>query len=391
MHFLSTCIKALLLLAIVQGLFFAALLYLKARGREGRVLVQLLLAFTLDLALELVQFLGPTLAWLMPLSVTVLLVLGPLALTYFEAVIRPEQPSLSSGLYRHWIFSATAGFCTLATLLPWYSSWSAIPHGHIEISSILLLLSGFLLLVAALVQQGLCLWSARRQLAEAKKGAAADSHRNARLAWLDLLLRVLTVLWIGAVTATCGGLLLGDNQIISELGNLFYAIAIYCLGGFALLNPDSLLPPREAIEAVLAKYRKSALTAADVNRLVAKVEQEMLRTQAWRDSSLSLTVLSRRIGASTNDVSQAINQGTGGGFYEYVNRYRVDDAKNQLHDPAQASKTILDIAYQVGFNSKSAFNTAFRKLTGTTPTSFRTGRTSSPTGPNDAPPLQTAD
>jgi AraC-like DNA-binding protein len=390
--------QALLLLAVAQSLFLAVLVHFRVHGRDGRILALLLGVFALNAAFDMATGFGQ-LFWLLPVYFAVLLMIGPLALTYLEAVAQPERQGLSAGLRWHWMLAAATGLALIASLVPWYGTWRDAAAGNIRSDTITPGIGVFLLLAVAIIQatiqQGLCLWAAHRRLAAAKQGLAADSPQDARLSWLELLVRVFLGLWIAFVFTLCGGAFAKWNDAIGFMDTLLYVAAIYGLSGFALLNPEAFRQPREAIEAVaaslsLSKYRKSALTDADVERLLAKLEQEMRRAQAWRDSGLSLAALSRRIGASTNDVSQAINQGTSSGFYDYVNRYRVEDAKALLLDPAEARSTILDVAYQVGFNSKSAFNSAFRKLTGTTPSLFRSRKTSSPIGPNDGDPLQAA-
>lgn len=385
MSILETGNKALLLVSIVQGLFLAVLVLLRVRQREGRVLVCLLLIFTLSSVMDLLGSSVPDLPWALPANIAVFLLLGPMALTYFEAVAQPERLTFSKSLRWHWALSAVTASLLIASLVPWYPVWRDFAAGRIASHAIVGILALLLVgsLVGACIQQGLCLWSSHRELAAAKAGLQPDSPRDGRLAWLDLLVRVLFVLWIVSTVSLWGSMLFHWGDAGSYLGTLLYALAIYGLSGFALLNPEAFRPPRQAMQAIaqkLTKYRKSALTPEDVERLLAKLHQEMSQTKAWRDGNLSLVALSKRIAASPNDVSQAINQGTGTGFYDYISRYRIDDAKTLLRDPAEDGRTVLEIAYQVGFNSKSAFNSAFRKQTGTTPTSFRAGKTSGPIG-----------
>ncbi len=70
-------------------------------------------------------------------------------------------------------------------------------------------------------------------------------------------------------------------------------------------------------------------------------------------------------------LSQAINEGLGKNFFEFINRYRIEEAKRLLTDPADKKITVLEVLYQVGFNSKSSFNTVFKKQTGLTPSEFK--------------------
>jgi AraC-like DNA-binding protein len=88
-------------------------------------------------------------------------------------------------------------------------------------------------------------------------------------------------------------------------------------------------------------------------------------------SSLKLNQLAKMIGTTPNSLSQVINEESEQNFYDFINGYRIDEAKKMIRDPANAQVTLLSIAYDAGFNSKSAFNAAFKKYTGMTPSQFR--------------------
>jgi AraC-like DNA-binding protein len=66
-----------------------------------------------------------------------------------------------------------------------------------------------------------------------------------------------------------------------------------------------------------------------------------------------------------------INQGLNQSFFEFINRYRIEDAKAALIDPKYKNCTILAVAYDAGFNSKTSFNNAFKKYQGMTPSAFK--------------------
>ena len=91
----------------------------------------------------------------------------------------------------------------------------------------------------------------------------------------------------------------------------------------------------------------------------------------YTDSNLSLHLLTENLSYSERQVSQAINQEGGMNFYDFVNQKRVEATKELLIDSKMKSKNITQIMYEVGFNSKSSFNTAFKKYTGKTPSAFR--------------------
>ncbi|MEO0902667.1 MAG: helix-turn-helix domain-containing protein, partial [Bacteroidota bacterium] len=71
------------------------------------------------------------------------------------------------------------------------------------------------------------------------------------------------------------------------------------------------------------------------------------------------------------ELSILINHKMGQHFFDFVNSYRIQSAVDILKDPTKKKVTILEILYEVGFNSKSSFNTAFKKHTGHTPTTYR--------------------
>ena len=104
-----------------------------------------------------------------------------------------------------------------------------------------------------------------------------------------------------------------------------------------------------------------------VKGIVALMEQEKL----YRETELTLQQLSDKLQLPTYQVSQAINEGMKRNFYDLVNSYRVEEAKRLLKDRRTMNYTILSVGFDAGFNSKTTFNTVFKKFTGYTPTAFR--------------------
>jgi AraC-like DNA-binding protein len=103
------------------------------------------------------------------------------------------------------------------------------------------------------------------------------------------------------------------------------------------------------------------------SKMVAALEVE----KAYLDGDLTIAQLSERMTVPTYQVSEAISRYYRSNFFDTVNRLRVEEAKRRLTDPGHAAYSIVAIAEDSGFNSKSSFNTAFKKHTGTTPSQFR--------------------
>ena len=99
----------------------------------------------------------------------------------------------------------------------------------------------------------------------------------------------------------------------------------------------------------------------------AKLLQLMAEAQPWLEPELTLAELAHRLRTNTSLLSHVINTGCGQNFNDFVNRYRVAEAERKLQDPRLAHYSLVGIALESGFNSKSTFNRVFKKLTGRTP------------------------
>lgn len=93
-----------------------------------------------------------------------------------------------------------------------------------------------------------------------------------------------------------------------------------------------------------------------------------MQSGLFRDNKFSLQRLALLCGFSTHQISAAINQCSGSNFYDWLNHYRVEAAQQLLKS---SDKAVTTICFDVGFNSKSTFNTAFKKITGYTPSQYR--------------------
>jgi AraC-like DNA-binding protein len=186
--------------------------------------------------------------------------------------------------------------------------------------------------------------------------------------WLQL--RVL----VGAVLVVfCGGLLrllLRDRSLETNLiVPLGSSIMVYLLAWLGLTKPEALAgnptspPPR--------KYERSTLTPERAEEALQKLLHTMTQEKPFTDGALTLPKLAEQIALSPQHLSQILNERCGQSFSDFVNSYRIAEAKRLLTDPAKKHYSILAIAEEVGFNSKSTFNAAFKKHAGTTPSDFR--------------------
>ena len=129
----------------------------------------------------------------------------------------------------------------------------------------------------------------------------------------------------------------------------------------------------EEQQLVTKKYEKSTLTGERAERYLNKLLQCMKEKKPFTDGHLSLQKLAGDLSIPPHHLSQIINERLGQTFSDFINSYRVEEAKRRLLDPAFKHLSLLGIAVDVGFNSKSSFNSVFKKHTSMTPSEFRNG------------------
>jgi AraC-like DNA-binding protein/ketosteroid isomerase-like protein len=124
-------------------------------------------------------------------------------------------------------------------------------------------------------------------------------------------------------------------------------------------------------EPTATKYARSGLNDAQMERYKKRLLTFMGVEKIYLNSEMTLPALAGLMECSVNHLSQVINAGFGASFYDYLNSYRIEEAKRILGGDDSASQAILDIPFEVGFNTNSAFYAAFKKSTGQTPAQYR--------------------
>lgn len=139
--------------------------------------------------------------------------------------------------------------------------------------------------------------------------------------------------------------------------------------------PGAARPPSPASLASAApKYAKSGLSAGQLAAYKERLEAIMRNERVYLEPDLTLPQLAKLVDCSVNHLSQVINAGFDMSFFDYLNRYRVEYAKGLLMKADGRPRSILNVAFSVGFNSNSAFYTAFRKFVGEAPAHYRRAR-----------------
>jgi AraC-like DNA-binding protein len=161
---------------------------------------------------------------------------------------------------------------------------------------------------------------------------------------------------------------LGDHIIAS-----FFSLILYISTLSELLKPSGTNLNHAQTETVNEnpRYVSSGLKEEKKAEIQQKLILAMEQKKLYNDTLLSLSKVAKHIGEPAYMVSQVINEKIGFTFYDWIAKYRVEEAQRLLSDPKTAAYTIEQIAEEVGYNSKSAFNKAFKKFSGKTPSEFK--------------------
>ncbi|KGJ91920.1 transcriptional regulator with only HTH domain, AraC family [Colwellia psychrerythraea] len=186
------------------------------------------------------------------------------------------------------------------------------------------------------------------------------------LGWFRTVLVIWGVVWLMyAVEFSLGALgwfWFGSGVLLPILEVFALAIFIQQALSQKVLNESEKGLPRSS-------QTRAALLSADKMQLIAvKLERAMIDDKLFLQDNLSLNKLSESISETENHISETLSQFLHTKFFQFVNSFRVEEAKKALQD---SDKLITSIAFDVGFNSKSTFNTAFKKIVGYSPTAYR--------------------
>lgn len=215
---------------------------------------------------------------------------------------------------------------------------------------------------------------AKKLYLENYAGANINSYH-----WLFQFTVVLTVLYLIVVFKNI--FKFSDYSYISEwikIGILVFQLFIVCWYLFKALNNPGLFRNIDSklklVSDMVSEEKKSeqeTVSEQQNSEELLKLKKYMMEEKPFLDPSLTIQHISNGVEIPTRELSVLINHQLGQHFYDFVNTYRIENAMAILKDATKSKVTVLEILYEVGFNSKSSFNTAFKKHTGNTPTEYR--------------------
>jgi AraC-like DNA-binding protein len=182
----------------------------------------------------------------------------------------------------------------------------------------------------------------------------------------NMVLHITAVIVIFIVVKLCFKADIGDYYIG------IYVSLFLLITSFRVMNDSSYFENSTSfMDISIGKYSKSSLSESGKQKILDNIVLELETRHYFSDNLASLSELAKKIGESPHHVSQVMNEKLNKNFFELLGSYRIEEAKKLLSDNKNAKLTVEEISEMVGYNSKTAFNNAFKKITGKTPSEFR--------------------
>jgi AraC-like DNA-binding protein len=371
--------EILFLVVIFQLLFTSGFLFMHRRGARvgNRLLAFFFLTIGLNLADNLLLIKGfylrnPRLAlW----SVWLLLLVGPLLYLYTQSVV-----------YRGFRFTARKGLHFLPFVILFLVTevyWQALGYaGRQRILQQIMTRSApaYQYWDSALIFASfyLYMFGSFRLIRRFRKAAgdAFSNYRRTDIRWLFYTLLFFTVtMTLAAVNSLIGLTALAAYWwpvFLVVIGLVWVYINVLLLKALRDSELFGVLVDEPMVETVVVSVvSPKEEKGSDWKEILELLRSHMEAVRPWLEPDLTLDQLAGQLRIPPKLLSQAINGGLGKNFFEFINTYRIGEAKRLLTNPADKKITVLEVLYQVGFNSKSSFNTVFKKQTGLTPSEFR--------------------
>lgn len=204
-----------------------------------------------------------------------------------------------------------------------------------------------------------------------------SSSEEIDLIWLRKLVYIFGIIWTALIVITVIHHVFNLFSMVFCTDGLFLSLSVFVIliGYFGLKQKVIFSGDTENeqifVEETRVKYAGSRLTEAEANQFVEKLNNFMVAEKPFLNPNLTLHELASELEISTHYLSQIINEKFNLNFFDYINQFRVEEFKVKISDLKFENYSFLGIAFDCGFNSKSAFNRIFKKFTNLTPSQYK--------------------
>jgi len=193
------------------------------------------------------------------------------------------------------------------------------------------------------------------------------------LSWLLYLVVGVFVIWLVVIFSYIFNFIYGDTLLANVMIYIVLSIFLYSLAIKSYRQPEiERITDLQNINE--RSYKKSGLDENIAIEYLMLIQNFMKNEKPYLNSELNLTQLANSLNISIHNLSEVINTKLNQNFYEFINKYRVEEVKKLIIEDLEKKFSILAHGYEAGFSSKSAFYSAFKKYTGMTPAQFQKGR-----------------
>ncbi len=359
-----------LIFSIIQSCLFCALIFTKQkRSTPDNILICWLLIFALQCLLIIVKINLPSQLLLEILPVNIVLLYGPIFFFYIRSMTDVKKFLLKDVIWHVLPFIV---FLLLSFFLNEYSVFH-------KIVSFTAVVSG---LSYCIVSYGL-LKKHRATICD-----VFSYTEKVNLQWLSNFLAGLVVIWVGVF------ILVALNKVfnISLSLNWFFLIIplfITYIGFYGFKqrvvftdqyvreieekseDKDKLFIEENSIKTEKAAYKKSGLDTRKMEDIYQQLQNIMQAKALYLQPALSLKELASELRLPSHYITQTLNDYADKSFYDFINLYRVEAFKESVGKKENENLSLLGIAFDCGFNSKSSFNRIFKKVTNYSPSEYK--------------------
>lgn len=353
--------------SIFIGLFFAMLLwFVKSPARNANrflslvlIIVALRMFWVLDIDIRLETYFPH---WnRFPLQFS--LALGPLIFFYVRKITRADHKFIHKDLVHFIPLLLELGAQSLEvneSLKTGVATYHT--HAFQQLSPVLSLLA-FSSVMIYLYASHRLIENFYRRL----KFIGGDRHRM-ELRWIHNLLTAFTMFWLLWIPFAAA-----DYLQFHQLNlHVYYPLYMLLAALMIQMAVVAFLRPQAFVPVEIPSYPKPS-QPAELRQKGIWLKKAMTAGLYYLDPELNLRSLAEKLGLHPNELSRIINEALKKSFNDFINEYRVAEVTRKMQDPANDRITLLGIAYDSGFNSKSTFHRIFKELTGKSPAEYKTG------------------
>ncbi|TAL67655.1 MAG: AraC family transcriptional regulator [Bacteroidetes bacterium] len=360
---LSKILEIIISAGAVQGFFLAMLLMTgkNSNKRSGRILSILFIILSLSIAQYIL--IPKNLGLPYRIKEPFILLIGPFLLFYIQEITEGKRFT----------------FLDLIHFLPFVIFfWILIPifvHGNNNEYSELLykhsLVMSDVIWAIIVVQYGYYWWRIVKIIKIHRKNVVSEFSNidGKTLSWMRSLLFIFGIFFFILAFTIIIVVHLKNYLAVDTIVCCSLSIIIFILGYRSILQKDIYVNKEEVLKDKTEQKNNIELNESELE-MIEKIIKYIEKEKPYLDSGLTLTSLAHKLNLTRNKLSYLINIKLAENFYEFINKYRVEEVKRLLSQPNNQQFTIIALAFEAGFSSKSSFQTNFKKFTGLTPTEY---------------------